>query len=308
MEGEKVLTAEQAQSEWDKLAIETDAASAPSESEFTKKTAAEAPEEEAPAGDENVDVDPASVDPDVADAEDADPYAGLSPALKARLEKLDASLAKTVELEQKVKTAEGRVAAMQREQDVAKNAAKTVGSAPSTAQIDSARADTGKWDALKTDFPEWADATEQLLAARLAGLKPSETKGLSPTEVAALVDKAVEESKVDAKHPDFKDAILATPEFGTWYAAQDDKVKALGASVKAKDAISLLDMYAEAQKTSATEIAAGRKNKLAAAVNAKPGQSAATPGKHVDQMTEKELWDFEAKRAAKKNAGRGLAY
>lgn len=302
------LTNEQAQSAWDEVAKEREA---DDESPPSKVAAAELSAED------NSDSDPAqgedtngagdelAADDDSAEPED-DPYAGLSPALKSRLQALEADSVKVKELEHKVKTAEGRVAAMQREADVARNAAKVVDHAPTAAAIAAAKISTDKWDSLKADFPEWAEATDQFVQAKLAGLKPSETKGLTPAEVAVVVEKAVEESKVESKHEDWKD-VIATSEFATWYEAQDEATKSLGASKRAKDAISLLDSYAKSKSTKVEDVQADRKNKLAAAVSQGPG-AARTPSKTVDQMTAKELWAFEAKRAAKRGNERGLVY
>ena len=304
---DKTLTAEQAQSEWDKMA---NARGADDESPSNKQEAADTIAEDISDSDpaQSADTNGAGDEPaedEEAPAED-DPYEGLSPALKSRLQALEADSAKVKELEHKVKTAEGRVAAMQREADVAKNAAKAVDNAPSTAAIQAEKVSTDKWDALKSDFPEWADATDQFVQAKIAGLKPSETKGLTPAEVAVAIEKAVEESKVEAKYEDWKD-VINTPEFATWYGAQDDAIKSLGQSKRAKDAISLLNSYSESKNTKVEDVQADRKNKLAAAVSTGPGGARAS-AKTVDQMTDKELWAYEAKQAAKRGKDNGLTY
>jgi hypothetical protein len=62
-------------------------------------------------------------------SQEADPYAGLSPALKLRLEKLESfeqQLQQLPQLTSKVDAAVGRVAAWQREKDVAKQASAAV--------------------------------------------------------------------------------------------------------------------------------------------------------------------------------------
>lgn len=253
--------------------------------------------------------------------EEPDPYEGLSPALKARLEKIDTleqQVSQIPQLIQHVKTADGRVAAMQREMDVAKNAAKAANTAPTAAQIAAASGSLEKWDSLKTDFPEWADATEQFVKASLADIKPQQTQGLDPKQVEDLVEqrmqamraettKVVEEAKVEGKHPNWRDDIN-TDAFVQWFGKQPPEVKALADSVKGRDAIRMLDLFHESKAKPVETVKADRANKLAAAVSSKPGAVAVTTTKTVDDMSPSELWEYERKRAAKKNVASGRYY
>lgn len=306
---DEVLTTEQEQNLWDEVAKENEAANAPSTDDASTKVADDGEADDPATDDDDEAGATGAADDKSSKGAETDPYEGLSPALKDRFKALEAEAAAQKELTQRVKTAEGRVAAMQRELDVAKNAAKAVSTGPSAAQIDAAKASTQKWDSLKADFPEWAAATDEFVNAKLAGLKqPADTvKGLSPEEVGKLVAKELAYSKVADKHEDWLD-VIKTPEYSTWYAAQDDKTKALGDSDKPKDAISLLDLYAESKTKSATSVKEERKAKLEAAVGKKPGNASASTGKTVDQMSVKELWDYEAKQAAKRGKDSGLVY
>lgn len=252
--------------------------------------------------------------------EQTDPFAGLSPEVRQRLEKLEhleQQVAQLPQLIQHVKTAEGRVAAMQREIDSAKQAAKAVGNAgPTNAQIQAAQGDTKKWEALRADFPEWADATEQFVQASLAGLTSKQTDGLSPAQVEAMVNerlageraataRAIEEAKVEGKHGDWK-AVINTPEFAAWYQQQSPELRALSGSERAADAIRLLDTYQAATAQTAAQQQQQRSTKLAAAVSARPGAAPVATQKTPDQMSPKEAWEYERKRAQRRNAG--LAY
>lgn len=321
---------DEAQKLWDQLAKEREAGEqSPSKLEAVKPEAEEAVTEDDAAAkvvadkkaEEGTEKDAtAAVDDKSKAVAEPDPYEGLSPALKARLQKLEALETQVTEipkLQQQVKTAEGRVAAMQREFDVAKNAAKAVNDAPSTAQIAAAKASTEKWESLKSDFPEWADATEQFVKAQLAGLTPQQAQRLDPKEVEAIVEqrvaavraetlKAVEEARVDGKHPNWRDEVKSDL-FVKWFDAQAEDVKKLSASTDGRDAIRMLDLFAEAKATPAKDVQQQRAAKLAAAVGTKPGAAAPT-AKTVDQMNDAELWEYERKRAAKKGEARGLTY
>ena len=294
---EKALTDDQTQALWDKMAGE-------SEADGKSPSASDAGSED-DEDDDKGEPDESEADGN-ADAED-DPYEGLSPGLKARLVALEAEASTQKELNQRLKTAEGRVAAMQRELDVAKNAAKSVGNGPTDAQIAAAKASTQKWDTLKSEFPDWAEATTEFVNAKLAGLKPADTKGLTPQEVAAVVKMEVAKSRVSDKHENWLEDIN-TPEYKTWYDAQTTDIRKLGDSDQPKDAIRLLDLYAESKAKPADEVANQRKKKLEAAVGSKPGKAGASTSKTVDQMSDAELWDYEAKRAQKRGEKNGLTY
>jgi hypothetical protein len=270
------------------------------------------PSETTPAPEPEVKETPA---PEPTPAPATDPFASLSPELKARLEKVDqleSAIAVLPMLQQSLKTAEGRVAAMQRELDVAKNAAKAVQDAPSSAQINAAKGNTQKWDALKKEFPDWADATEEFVRASIAGVTPAQVPGLAPEEVERIAQKyagvspealtkAVEEAKVEGKHENWLEDINS-PDFVKWLPMQTPELQALAHSTKGRDAIKLLDAYKAVQKAPADDVQKARTDKLAAAVTTRPGGSAPT-GKTVDTMTPAELWEYERKRATKRGAG-----
>lgn len=299
------------QKAWDEVALEREAVTTPSAVTEPQVTAEgvveEKPVEQAPA--------------EKVEEKTTDPFAGLSPEVRAKLEKFDALYEQTQQIPQliqSVNTANGRVAAMQREMDVARNAAKAVGNGPSAAQIAAAAASTDKWDSLKDDFPDWAQATEQYVKAQLAGVKP-QGPAFDPNQVEALITErlgkareealaAIEEAKVEGKHENWRETIN-TPEFAGWLNAQPDAVKQLAQSPKGRDAIKLLDTYATAQAKPADAVAQERTAKLAAAVTAKPGAAATTANaRTVEQMSAKELWNYEAKLAEKRRATSGLTY
>lgn len=320
--GTQGLTEQEAQAAWDELANEREADTSPVETPASVETdatagnqefepqvqasqdeatpKAEAPKEEAPA-------EPAK--------QPEDPFANLPQAVKDRLNLVDQLVETMQQMKRHVSTAEGRVAAMQREMSEAKKAATAVDSAPTKAQIEAASASPEKWEAMKQDFPEWAEATEAMVSAKLAGLTPQQAQGLTPEQVQDLVQakvedarkealKAVEEAKVEGKYENWREDIQSQ-DFASWFNQQPAEVKALAESPKGRDAIRMLDLWHESKKAPVEEVQAQRSSKLAAAVTVKPGASPAA--KTVDQMTPDELWNYEAKLRAKR-ASNGLTY
>lgn len=246
--------------------------------------------------------------------EEEDLFKGLNPKLKAEIERLS-SIAKSVpELTNQLSRNTGRVAALQSELDAAK-AVKTAGG-PTDAQINAAAKSTDKWDTLKGDFPEWADATEQLITARIAGINPGSAFDADAIakviedrvqEATASTAKLIEEAKVEGKHPNWL-ATLADADFHTWKNAQAPEVQSLFSSPKGRDGIRMLDLYEEAKAKPAGAVQAARATKLAAAAGKAPGTDASNVTKAFADMTPAEQWNHEASRAQKRNADSGLRY
>lgn len=329
-----------AQKLWDEVAREREAGEqSPSDDTLTTTTLEEGHEEttteESPAAETQVEEQPgggeAAAETQQAATGGEDPFASLHPAVRERLDSLSKVAELVPQLQNSVRTAEGRVAAMQREMDVARQAAKAAPSqaAPSQAQIAAASGDVKKWESLKSDFPEWADATEQFVNAKLAGLTPQQAQTLGPDKVAEIVRDAevkaqaralaaVEEAKVELKYENWAD-IVTSADFRGWFDGQPDDVKALAKSKRGRDAISLIDKFqahadaaaaaqvTEQQQPGTSQVQQARTQKLAAAVSTRPGTGVA-PSKTVDEMSPAELWEYERRRAAKRGADRGLSY
>ena len=82
-----------------------------------------------------------------------DPLAGLPEEVKIALDKITRLEQDNAQLLHHVKTTEGRVAAMQREAQQARQAATSVDAAPSQGQMAAAAKNPEKWEQLKQDFP-----------------------------------------------------------------------------------------------------------------------------------------------------------
>lgn len=312
--GQEQLTEQQAQDAWDQMAqAREDSDSLPVETPAAEgnQEQLQPQETEQKQAEANVEAKP----------EETTAQAEAEPDLRKELAEARQKLAEVDQLKELVNqlkrhvgSAEGRVAAMQREMDVAKNAAKAVDQAPSAAQIADAKVSPEKWEALKADFPDWAEATEALLDARLAGLTPQQTQGLTTEQVNDLVanrvqeveqraQRLIEEAKIDGKYENWRDDVKST-EFMNWFNAQDDSIKTLASSTKGRDVIHVLDLWNKAKAAPVEQVKESRAAKLAAAATTKPG--GAPVSKSVDQMSPEELWNYEAKLAEKRAKQRGL--
>lgn len=271
-----------------------------------------APTDPAPADEPTPPVDP--VDPEPAPPADEDPMASLPDVVKAKLAEIDQIKEANAQLLHHVKTAEGRVAAMQREFEQARKAQQQVAptDAPSQQAIASAAANPEKWEQLKQDFPEWAEAMEGYVSAKIAAVQVPQ--GLTPEQVSdyvnqklgeskAEIGRLLEEAKIEGKYDNWRD-LVNTSDFASWYAVQNPDVKQLANSPSAKDAIKMLDLFHEAKARPAEQIKQERGARLAAAAAPTRG-NVAPPPRSVDDMTAEELWNFEAARLEKTRAARG---
>lgn len=304
------LTEAQAQALWD---AEAAGVEPPAEvSDDNPKPAESAETQPASTGEQAAAADP---DANTGAAETAqsaqpvdDPYAGLSPLVRAQLEKIAQIEQQNAALQQSLKTAEGRVSAMQREMDLAKKAkAQTGGDTPSDSQIQNASVSLEKWEKLKADFPDWAEGMEELVASRM-GKTAAATPEVNLEEVAGVVFEQTEKlreqmareleiAKVELKYENWEDEVK-TDDFKAWMAVQTPEVKALAASEKAKDATKMLDLYYGSKAKPVSSIKEERNARLQAAVT----QKGATPPapKSVEDMTPEELWDYEARQIEKR--------
>lgn len=243
-----------------------------------------------------------------------DPLAGLSPTVRAKLAQIDELAQANAQLLHHVKTTEGRVAAMQREAEQARQAATQVApqDAPSQGAIVNAAKNPEKWEQLKQDFPEWAGAMEEYVASKIGGQQPQQQL-LTPEQVTQYVQQQVaqtkaemgrlmEEARIEGKYSDWRDTVNTT-EFAQWFAVQSPDTRALADSSAAKDAIRMLDLYQTAKSVSATDIKQERGARLAAAATTRTGQT--PPPKTLGDMSPEELWNFEAKKRERELKDRG---
>jgi len=294
---ENELSQEEAQKLWNEEASKLDAGDQTPAFE-TQASVPETPPQETP-------------EPEAASTQEqaADPLAGLPEEVKLALGKITQLEQANAQLLHHVKTAEGRVAAMQREFQQGRQAATSVDAAPSQGQMAAAAKNPEKWEQLKQDFPEWAGAMEEYVGSKLSGMQ----SGVQPDQVMEYVQQqlaverenmkiAIEEARVEGRYENWRDTVN-TPEFAQWFAIQPAEVKALADSSAAKDAIKMLDMFHKLSAKPATEIKQERGARLAAAATTRPGQT--PPPKTMDDMSPEELWNYEAKKREEQLAKRG---
>ena len=219
--------------------------------------------------------------------EPEDPWAGLTPALREKFESLQAKVATVDDLQNRVKTAEGRVGALQSE--LAKRAAVVQKEAPTEEQIAAAEADDADWEQLKEDFPEWAGALDKRIAAMSADLaKNKPDMEAFKSEMAADNAKReglLERRLVAMKHPGFEEKILKQKDFWTWLEKQPREIQQLRNSPKAEDAIAVFDAYTNQQPRKRLDDARKKRLEQNETVRGTPQ----SPIKSEADLTESEL-------------------
>ena len=257
--------------------------------------------------------DPQPQDPAPVKGQEADPLAGLPEPVRQALTRITELETANSQLLHHVKTAEGRVAAMQREFQQARQAQQSVApqDAPSQGDIAAAAKNPEKWEQLKQDFPEWAGAMEEYVTSKIG--VPSQQQSLSPEAVAQFVQQEVantkaemgrlmEEARIEGKYENWRETINTT-EFAQWFTVQNPQTRALADSPIAKDAIKMLDLFSTAQTRSAGDIKQERGARLAAAATTRTGQT--PPPKTLGDMSPAEMWNYEAKKRERELKERG---
>ena len=292
---ENQLSSEDAQNLWTEEASKLNADDDTSASELLA-TAPETPQDFEP--------EQAQVEPE----QPEDPLAGLSPTVRAKLAQIDELAQANAQLLHHVKTTEGRVAAMQREAQQARQAAMQ--EAPTQTAIASAAKNPEKWEQLKQDFPEWAGAMEEYVASKMGdqqqqNLTPEQVTNYVQQQVAqtrAEMGRLMEEARIEGKYENWRDTVNTT-EFAQWFTVQSPETRALADSSAARDAIKMLDLFNTSKSVSATEIKQERGARLAAAATTRTGQT--PPPKTLGDMSPAELWNYEAKKRERELKDRG---
>ena len=292
---ENQLSSEEAQNLWDEEASKLTADGDTSATELLA-TAPETPQDFEP--------EQAQVEPE----QPEDPLAGLSLAVRAKLAQIDDLAQANAQLLHHVKTTEGRVAAMQREAQQARQAAMQ--EAPTQTAIVSAAKNPEKWEQLKQDFPEWAGAMEEYVASKVGGqqqqnLTPEQVTNYVQQQVAqtrAEMGRLMEEARIEGKYENWRDTVNTT-EFAQWFTVQSPETRALADSSAARDAIKMLDLFNTSKSVSATDIKQERGARLAAAATTRTGQT--PPPKTLGDMSPAEMWNYEAKKRERELKERG---
>ena len=191
---------------------------------------------------------------------EVDPWDGVPQVVRDQLEAVSGKLNSVDKISDRIRNIEGHIGGLssQVKQFVAasKAVAKTGVDAPTEAQIEKAAESSEKWQAIKEDYPDWAEALEERLAQEkravpdLDGIQKrvDESVGSINNTLRAELRRA-HETIVEIKHPDWRKDVN-TKEFKSWFESQPTDLKALAASENAADAIRLLDVYKTVSKKS----------------------------------------------------------
>lgn len=254
-EHDQTLDDQAAEALWDEVTAADDAAVADSEQADAQDDQAAAPAATA---------EPA---PAPAEGQAADPFAGLPEPVRN-------ALAAIPQMEHRVRSAEGRVAALQRE--LAQRQA-----APETA---APRASSPKLEALRGELPEVAEALDEMRGTTV------DADSLRQ-QVRAELAAELQEELLSTNHPEWQQTVTGN-DFQLWLASQDAAYRdRIASTSKASELMGALRRFGEHQaKASArATLQASRGRRLAAAVA--PTGSRRVPAKAEDDMTDEELWN-----------------
>lgn len=240
------------------------------------------------------------------EAKPVDPYEGLHPDVRAKLERFDQLATSQSQLLNELREAKGRIGALQSEWAKSQRVAQA--QQPTQAQIAAAAKDPEEWEALKKDFPEWGTAIAKFVDARL-GAHAGGQNGPTAEQIEQLVAQRTEnattavvkqlnESLVTMKHPNWRIEVN-TPEFANWARVQSPEVQALANSSNGFDAIRMLDLYAETKARPVAAVKEDRRQKLAAAASTAKQGTAAVVTKSFEDMSPQEQWDYLARERDK---------
>lgn len=282
---EKTNQQNEAQKIWDQLeAEESGRAQPPSDDPVDPPAPQPAPAEPTePAPAEQADATPPSDEP-------------APTSEQALLDKISGLESMLGQVTQRLRNAEGHIGGLGSQLKQQVQAAQQVtakgGEAPSAGEIRAAQANPEKMDALKRDYPEFADAMESALNERLSALEQrlaaqpqqAQQPAVSHDEIARLRS----EMAVEIRHPGWQDRVQ-TPEFVGWLQRQPREVQMLAASDSPQDAVRLLDLHGEATSS----VTSQRTQRLASAAAIPSGRSGSnTRAKAVDDMTPQEYWAY----------------
>lgn len=213
---------------------------------------------------------------------------------QALMDKIAGLESMLTQVTQRLRNAEGHIGGLgsqlKQQQQVAAQVAAKGGDAPSAGEIRAAQTSAKAMEALKRDYPEFAEAMEAALNEQLQALKaampqaPQQQPGVTPQEIAKL--RA--EMAVEVRHPGWQDRVK-TPEFIGWIQRQPREVQMLAASDSPQDAVRLLDLHNEAMKS----VSSQRTQRLESAAAIPSGRSGGNVRqKAVEDMSPEEYWRY----------------
>lgn len=230
-----------------------------------------------------------------------DPYAGLSPAVREKLQKLDQLAEMVPKLNTTLKETAGRVGSLQSQ--LAKQQ-QELASQPTPAEVEQAAKGKKSWQAIKEEYPDWADGIESLVNERA---KPGVDREQLEQQIAqqyreqlAAETAKLSKSIVRRAYPTWEQDV-ATPDFRSWMSAQPETTQALASSTDPEDAIALLSNFYSSRKPTPQD----KQRKLEAAAETRvPARQSAAPVAPVDDdaTSAEDIWAQEAKKRLSRRA------
>jgi hypothetical protein len=153
-------------------------------------------------------------------------WEGVPAKVRERLEAISGRVGGLDKIEQRLKSVEGRTGsaleglhALKTATEAAQAATRAGGDAPTGAQIAEAATSSAKWKQAKEDYPDWAEAMEDLLQSYRPGnaapIDPKAVRGEIVGEFRQLVATATSQARAEARelarldraHDDWEDVI-----------------------------------------------------------------------------------------------------
>lgn len=232
-----------------------------------------------------------------APADQADAYTqGDEPAPtseQALMDKISGLESILTQVTQRLRNAEGHIGGLgsqlKQQQQLAAQVSARGGDAPSAGEIRAAQGSARAMESLKRDYPEFAEAMEAALNEQLQAIKASMPQAQQqPGVTLEEVERLRSEIAVEVRHPGWQDRVR-TPEFIGWMQRQPREVQMLAASESPQDAVRLLDLHADAVKSTVSQ----RTQRLSSAAAIPSGRSGANVRtKAIEDMTPEEYWRY----------------
>lgn len=228
--------------------------------------------------------------------------------IKQILDKLGGFETLVTKLTNTVNEQTGRVGAIQRELAQAKNAANVVARAPNAQAVAAASKSLAKWEQLKTDFPDWAEAIEERVgsvAAPEPGPDIAALQSQLQAEVGSLrqaVTMGIEEAKIYGAHRSWKTEVAGAP-FAEWFKTLPAEDQAVYNSTSGDEVIRILDKWEEHKLNSRRDVRAERSQILQNAVAPRRGPAPASVDPST--LTAEQLWQAESAQRIATRAQRG---
>ena len=223
----------------------------------------------------------------------------LSPREQALMDRL-AGLENTLnQTSQRLRNAEGHIGGLNNQLKQTLQTAQQVtaqgGDAPTAKEIRAAQDDPAAMKALLKDYPELGTAMKAVLDESMSEMErrfqtqqqpaAQQQQGVSPQDLALMRSQI----QVEVRHPGWQERVQ-TNEFQGWLNRQPREVQMLAASESPQDAVRLLDIHAEATKSTAAQ-RTQRLNSAAAIPSGRSGSNARI--KPIEEMTKEELWRYQ---------------